>query len=85
LVDEVRDELDHLIQDGIVGDIPVAILLNKCDLGEDRVMTNEQVASTIDFDTLKCRHGEGKLKMFRISVLRGEGYIDAIRWVASFL
>ena len=85
LVDEVRDELDHLVHEGILGDVPVAILLNKCDLGEDRVMNNEQVAAAIGYYKLRQRHGEDKMEMFRMSVLRGEGYQEAIRWIASFL
>jgi hypothetical protein len=84
-VEEVRDELENLVYEGIVRNVPVAILLNKCDLGDEHVMTNQQVATAIGFDQLRQRHGEDKMQMFRISVLRGEGYPEAIRWISSFL
>lgn len=81
--EEVRDELDALIAEGSVEGVPVAVLLNKCDL--ETAQPSECVAGSIGFEELCMRHGEEKMNMFRISVLRGEGYQDAFKWIASFL
>lgn len=81
--DEVRDELDALIAEGTVEGVPVAVLLNKCDL--DAAQPSDSVAGSIGFEELCMRHGEEMMTMFRISVLRGEGYQDAFKWIASFL
>ena len=80
---EVGEELDALVHDGIIEDVPLAILLNKCDL--ESALPSQYIAESIWFEEVVKRHGEEKIGMFRMSVLRGEGYQDAIRWVASFL
>ena len=81
--EEVRDELDALIAEGSVEGVPIAVLLNKCDL--DAAQPSDGVARSIGFEELCMRHGEEMINMFRISVLRGEGYQDALKWIASFL
>ena len=48
--DEVRDELDALINDGAVEGAPIAILLNKSDLAS--AATIEQAAGAIGFEEL---------------------------------
>jgi GTPase SAR1 family protein len=64
--------------------VPVAILINKCDLLEEAA-TTEDILAKLDFDHLRSLHPPHLLQVFRISVLTGEGYPDAFKWVASFL
>ena len=81
--EEVCDELDALIAEGAVEGAPLAIMLNKCDL--ETAQSSDQIAAAIGFEELSMRHGDDKISMFRISVLRGEGYQDAFKWISSFL
>lgn len=81
--EEARDELDALVAEGTVEGVPVAVLLNKCDMEAAR--RSEEVAAAIGFEELCMRQGEDYMQMFRISVLKGEGYQEAFQWVASFL
>lgn len=81
--EEAGFELDALIGEKIVQDLPVAILLNKCDL--DEACSTAQVCEKIHFEDLQRMQGDDKIAIFRMSVLKGEGYQDAFRWVAGFL
>lgn len=82
--DEVRDELDALINtEELVDGVPIAVLLNKCDL-EGAVHT-DLVAGAIGFEELVMLHGEELMSLFRVSVVKGEGYQEAFQWLASFM
>ncbi|VEU40071.1 unnamed protein product [Pseudo-nitzschia multistriata] len=81
--EEAGFELDALIGEKVVEDLPVAILLNKCDL--ENAASSAEVCKQIHFDDLREMQGEDKIEVFRMSVLRGEGYQAAFRWVAGFL
>lgn len=63
---------------------PVAIMLNKCDL-EDQVLSTEEICQRIDYDTLVQQYPSDRLAIFRISVVRGEGYQEAFQWISTFL
>jgi signal recognition particle receptor subunit beta len=82
-LEEAGFELDALIGEKVVEGVPVAILCNKCDIEE--ALSTEDICQRIHFDELQKIQGEEKLKMFRISVLRGEGYQAAFRWISGFL
>jgi len=90
-LEESAMELDALISGsgddgdggGVLDGVPLAIMLNKCDL--ESAQGNEFIADSIEFGEILDRHGEDMVQMFRMSVLRGEGYADAFRWIASFL
>lgn len=99
-LEEVKDELDALIHDSVLlnvdkdddtthGPIPLAIMLNKCDDG--RAVSNELIAQQIGYLDEIIPFYQEKLgstdciKMFRMSVYRGEGYQEALRWIATFL
>jgi len=82
-LEEAGYELDALIADKIVEDIPIAILLNKCDLSEAR--PSAEVCDKIQYADLVGMHSSEKMRIFRISVLRGEGYQEAFQWISSFL
>lgn len=112
-LEEAGMELDALIHGedgldagGVLDGVPLAILLNKCDLSNS--MSSEYIADQIGFDEIVKSYGcrgqghedfdddenlieEGqyprhdRVRMFRMSVLRGEGYQDAFRWISTFL
>jgi GTP-binding protein SAR1 len=83
-VEEAAYELDALIGEQLVKDIPVAVLLNKCD-EEERALTSADICRRIEYDNLAQTQGTDKMAVFRISVLKGEGYQDAFRWISNFL
>ena len=82
--DEAGFELDALIGEKMVEGLPVAVLLNKCDLLQEAASTTE-VCKAIHYDYLKKIQGGDKIAVFRMSVLKGEGYQAAFRWIAEFL
>lgn len=82
-LEEAAFELDALIGEKIVADVPVAIMCNKCDL--DEALSSKEIEEGLHYQELQTMQGEDKIAMFRISVLKGEGYQSAFRWVAQFL
>jgi len=90
-LEEAAYELDALISEGSIQGIPMAILLNKCDL--ESALETEEVCERIEFSRLQAEYKKTRtadvsidmLCVFRISVLKGEGYTDAFRWIATFL
>ena len=81
-LEEAAYELDALIGEKVLADIPVAILLNKCDM--ESALSTEEICQRIEYYRLTSEHG-GEMKLFRISVLKREGYQMAFRWISSFL
>jgi GTP-binding protein SAR1 len=82
-LEEAGFELDALIAEKIVEHIPIAILCNKCDM--DDALPSDELQRRLDYETLKNIQGADKISMFRISVLRGEGYQAAFRWISKHL
>ena len=82
-LEEAGFELDALIGEKIVDNIPIAIMCNKCDM-ED-ALPSKEIQSRLDYENLKKMQGEDMINMFRISVLRGEGYQAAFRWISNHL
>jgi len=82
-MEEAGFELDALIGEKLVEGIPIAVLFNKCDL--PAAITSQEICEKMNYDELSRMHGPDKVSAFRISVLRGEGYQAAFRWVATFL
>lgn len=110
-LEEAAYELDALVCEGLLQDLPVALLLNKCDL--PHAMSTEEITERLEWERLKQEHwkksslnenndgaeGQGNgtssnghaskqkemMAVFRISVLNGEGYHDAFRWISTFL
>lgn len=102
-IEEAAYELDALLCGGSPNDqkllagIPMALLLNKCDVTE-LALTTEEICQRIEYDRLYKEHvvgsgttnhdttsDGGQLSVFRISVLNGYGYDDAFRWISQFL
>ena len=82
-LEEAAYELDALVVgDKTLEGIPIAVLLNKCDL--DDALSTEEVCERIEWETLVREQGGPEMMgMFRISVLKGEGYHKAFRWVGN--
>jgi GTP-binding protein SAR1 len=85
-LEEAAYELDALV--GLLQGIPVALLLNKCDL--PAAMGTAEICERLEFARLQQEHGneqpqKEQMAVFRISVLKGEGYQDAFRWIGGFL
>merc|ERR1712232_840744 len=89
-LEEVKLELQALVSDlcsnyasGNTDMMPLAILLNKCDLME--ALPSQYIADCIEYEEILKRYErEDLVSIFRCSVLRGEGYTEALQWVASF-
>lgn len=82
-LEEAAFELDALVAgDQTLAGIPIAVLLNKCDL--ETAMSTEEVCQRLEWDTLvQAQGGPEMMQIFRISVLRSEGYQQAFRWVGK--
>jgi len=84
-LEEAGYELDALIGEKLLQGLPVAVLLNKCDL-EDAALSTETICERIEWDRLVREQGGAELMtIYRISVLTGEGYPQAFRWISGFL
>jgi len=80
--EEAGYELDALIGEKVLEGIPIAILLNKTDLETSE--PDEAILKAIEYDRLRDAHGgPDNMRHFRISVLNGEGYHDAFKWIAD--
>jgi GTP-binding protein SAR1 len=82
-LEEAGYELEELIGEGVVADLPIALLLNKCDL--PNAMSSSEICQRIQYGDMMQQHGDDKIRVFRISVLQGEGYADAFTWISKFL
>ena len=82
-LEEAAYELDALIGEELLSGLPVALLLNKCDL--ENALSTEEICERIELNRLVTEHQQGEMKVFRISVLKGEGYDQAFRWISGFL
>mmetsp|Transcript_3371 Transcript_3371/g.6671 ORF Transcript_3371/g.6671 Transcript_3371/m.6671 type:complete len:188 (+) Transcript_3371:68-631(+) len=76
---EARDELSALAVDSALFNVPIAVLFNKNDL--PFALSNEELDAGVDMRSLALR--EGPVKAFRISVLKGTGYSEALQWIAQ--
>jgi signal recognition particle receptor subunit beta len=65
--------------------IPVAILLNKCDLPITEQYSTEKIGEQLDYRQLKQMHGDDHIRMFRISVFDGTGYDEAFQWISTYM
>lgn len=83
-LEEAGYELDALIGEKVLQGLPVAVLLNKCDL--ENALPTEEVQKRIDWNHLVAEQGGPEyMNVYRISVLKGEGYQQAFRWISGFL
>lgn len=82
-LEEAGFELDALIGEKIVENVPIVVMCNKCDL--DEALSSREIQERIDYPNLQRMQGTENIALFRISVLQGEGYHAAFRWVSKYL
>lgn len=80
-LEEAGYELQALFSDGILKQLPLAILFNKCDL--QQALPTEELCQRIEYD--KLANYENQIRVFRVSVQEGEGYQGAFQWIGSML
>ena len=81
-IEEAGFELDHLIHEGKLDSVPIAVLFNKTDL--ETAMETRELQQKIEYTTLVQSHN-GKMECFRISVLEQKGYQEAFRWISNLI
>ena len=81
-LDEARTELDGLLIDNDINNLPIVILGNKIDkpgaCSEDEL--RNMLGLSYDSDL-----GVGKVKVFMCSVLEGQGFREAFEWLDKYL
>ncbi|CAM9791825.1 unnamed protein product, partial [Ectocarpus fasciculatus] len=83
-LEEAHWELSEMLSDANLDGVPVAVLYNKSDL-PDAALCRPPVLvgrEQLDLERLEARR---PIKTFVTSVLKGEGYPDAFRWLGSHL
>lgn len=81
-LEEASYELDHLLHEtDLLQEVPVCLLLNKCDLPE--AMPTQEILDVLDFGAFT--QNKENIQVFRISVLEGKGFEEAFRWISSLL
>ncbi|CAM9927402.1 unnamed protein product [Ectocarpus sp. 12 AP-2014] len=79
-LEEAHWELSEMLSDANLDGVPVAVLYNKSDLPD--AWPAEKLEGMLDLARLEARR---PIKTFVTSVLRGEGYPDAFRWLGTHL
>jgi len=86
---EAKKELDMLLSDDMLANVPFLILGNKVDVtsaaGEDELRSSLGLYETYGKDTGRKDNGVRKIELFMCSVLRKMGYAEGFQWVAQFL
>ena len=90
--DESRDELNSLLSDEQIADVPILVLGNKIDVpgaaGEDELRTvlglHGRTTGKIDPPSRK-ELASRPLELFMVSVLKQQGYGKGFRWLSSYL
>ncbi|CAM9921324.1 unnamed protein product [Laminaria digitata] len=79
-LDESHWELTELLSEPSLEGVPVAVLYNKSDLPS--AIPEERLQGMLDLDQLEARR---PIKTFITSVIKGQGYPEAFRWLATHL
>jgi GTP-binding protein SAR1 len=61
---------------------PVAIFLNKCDLAT--AASTDEICQRMDWTSVEAVYPLDKIRIFRGSVWKEDGYPDVFRWIATF-
>lgn len=84
---EVKSELDHLMTDEQLSDVPFLILGNKIDM--PRAASEDELRSALGLHHLTTGKGPGtasdirSIELFMVSVVRKMGYSDGFRWLSD--
>jgi len=86
---EVKRELDNLLIDERLADIPILILGNKIDLqgsaNEDTMRKQLGLFDTSGKEGNPVEKGRRPLEIFMCSVVRRQGYGDGFKWLSNYL
>lgn len=80
-LEEAAYELDALVHEKSLKNVPIAILLNKTDLPE--AISNQDIVKRMELDTFFQEHE--RMQYFRISVLEQTGFQPAFRWISNYM
>lgn len=86
---EVKKELDGLINDEMLSDVPFLILGNKIDMA--RAASDEELRSTLGLHHLTTGQGNTPMtdvrpvELFMVSVVRKMGYAEGFRWLSNHI
>ena len=74
-------------QGGALAGAPMAVLLNKADLPAAEARSDEELKLSLGLQEVAELRGkqDGALEAFRVSLVRNEGYTEALRWLADYL
>ena len=85
----VEAELDALMTDDSLADVPILVLGNKIDVPQ--AASEEELRAYMGLRETYGKSGSGSqtsgrpLEVFMCSVLRGQGFKDGFQWFAQFL
>ena len=86
---EAKKELDQLLTDEMLQNVPFLILGNKIDItsaaSEDELRTALGLYETYGKDRKREDSGVRPIELFMCSVVRKMGYAEGFRWLAQFL
>lgn len=83
---ESKVQLDALLTDGRLAEVPIVVLANKIDL--PRAASESEVRQALGMVHTSGKGGSthGRpIELFMCSVVQRSGYADGIRWLANFL
>mmetsp|Transcript_14575 Transcript_14575/g.18011 ORF Transcript_14575/g.18011 Transcript_14575/m.18011 type:complete len:192 (-) Transcript_14575:1191-1766(-) len=86
---EAKKELDTLLTDEMLQNVPFLVLGNKIDItaaaSEDELREQLGLYETYGKDTKREDSGVRPIELFMCSVVRKMGYAEGFRWLAQFL
>lgn len=86
---EAKKELDQLLTDEMLQNVPFLVLGNKIDItsaaSEDELRTALGLYETYGKDRKREDSGVRPIELFMCSVVRKMGYAEGFRWLAQFL
>lgn len=87
---EVKVELNNLLNDNTLSNVPIVIMGNKVDMtqravSEDQMKTELGLYNTTGKEINHTRPNERPIEVFMISVLKKSGYIDGFKWLSQYM
>ena len=87
---EAKKELDNLLTDDTLAQVPVLVLGNKIDAGN--AASEEELRNVLGLTATYGKEGKSEVAMgvrpievYMCSVVRRMGYADGFKWIAQFL
>lgn len=80
--DEVKEELENILNSAELANIPIAILGNKID--KSGAVPEEDLKKSIDFYGLTAKDNR-PMELFMCSIVKKIGYSKALEWISGYL